>query len=690
MFFTGSGAAGKTSLIQLLLKKKFDEKHHSTNVVHTNHAVSVRTAAFHGSPSQIGDIQWVEMDINLEINFLQSVLLPSHLSETSLSLKATAASEITVKKTNLTLDSSIKHACRPSKQHSVFTKLLSSVFKPSVKDEKLTILNKMLDLSSPHNAVTHQPGEVLNMITLLDTGGQPEYIHLLPTVNIEPTVTFVVHDLSKSLDDQVLVEYSQHGEHMFVPYHLNYSNMDMIKLLMSAANDAVERPPTIPHLVATPGPNNTSYLCLVGTHADKVPADIVVKTGKQLTALVNNTKCKPALWHKKDGNVLFTVDNTTAGRKYREDPTAKLLRTKIEIIASERDIYEMPITWMLLHLEIQQVCSSKQKSYIKFDECVALARNTGVMSNKTEIKSVLLYYHLLRVLIYFEEVPGLCDYVIVDHQWWFDKLSSIVTSTLQQEQLNFQAVQKLKYEGILSIELLQRINWKDEIKEEFFLSLLVHMKIIAVVRTKDNDKEQYFIPYVLPTYNIHQESEFLAQYGHLQGEPLLIQFYSGLLPRGFFCSLIVELLQNPPNDWQPYLSQEGMRHTFSNLITFSLPNGFSLSLLDKVSYLEVQLKHPEKAFRFFTHKEVFSQLIQALICTSIHLNFDHTRLQYGVSCDCGKITEDHIALLPTTLQSILYAKCSIATNPYHMKLSSSHLIWFSKGQLLSLKGQQCF
>ena len=68
----------------------------------------------------------------------------------------------------------------------------------------------------------HQPGEVLNIITLLDTGGQPQYIHLLPTINIYPTVTFVVHDLSKSLDDQVLVEYSQQGKHMFTPYHLSY------------------------------------------------------------------------------------------------------------------------------------------------------------------------------------------------------------------------------------------------------------------------------------------------------------------------------------------------------------------------------------------------------------------------------------------------------------------------------------
>ena len=78
----------------------------------------------------------------------------------------------------------------------------------SVKGSSLSKFDNIINLLPYPKAVAHQPGEVLNIITLLDTGGQPEYIHLLPTINIYPTVTFVVHDLSKSLADQVLVEHS--------------------------------------------------------------------------------------------------------------------------------------------------------------------------------------------------------------------------------------------------------------------------------------------------------------------------------------------------------------------------------------------------------------------------------------------------------------------------------------------------
>ena len=523
IFCTGSGAAGKTSFINLLLKNKFIEEHHSTNVVHTNHAVSVRTAAFRESTPQSSDVNWIEMDLDFEVRILRSVLCPPELPLMTSTSNITAInkSDVLSKPTSsLTLDVPIiRHTYKsPS---SALRKVSSKFFESSVKETKVTSFNRILGFdvlglaesshkeakvtsynrildssgSSP-SSVTCQPGKVLNMITILDTGGQPEYIHLLPTINIYPTVTFIVHDLSKSLDDPVLVEYSQHGEHMFVPYHLNYSNMDMIKLLMSAANDAIRRSPSnIPYLVSTPTSNNSSYICFVGTHADKIPKEVVAKTGERLTTVVNNTKSKAAVWYKEDGDVLFAIDNTTAG-KDTEDPAANVLRSRIEEVAAERDVYELPIMWMLLQLEIQQVCSKKQKSYITVKECVKLAKSTGLISNQDEVKSVLLYYHLLRVLIYFEDVPGLCDYVIVDHQWWFDILSNIISSAFQQSKLKFKAVQKLKYEGILSKELLQCIKWEEEIKEEFFLSLLVHMKIIATVVTGNGREKQYFIPFV--------------------------------------------------------------------------------------------------------------------------------------------------------------------------------------------------
>lgn len=80
LVFTGSGAAGKTSFINLLLKREIKKYHHSTNVVHTNHAVSIKKAIFHSSECKV---TWTEFDPELEINCLHSLLIPKPPAEPS-------------------------------------------------------------------------------------------------------------------------------------------------------------------------------------------------------------------------------------------------------------------------------------------------------------------------------------------------------------------------------------------------------------------------------------------------------------------------------------------------------------------------------------------------------------------------------------------------------------------------------
>ena len=547
IIIAGSGAAGKTNFINLLMQRKFEKDHRSTNVVHANHAVSFPMATFKGSSEEGDEVMWVELDSKLEISYLQSVLLPKHLSKPKLAVSSirTVDKRDTAKAPLSSNETPVKPQYQPKTvtQQRPLLKWFTGCCIRSIKCGHLFTVDSILDTDPSYFSVPiHELGSVLNIISLLDTGGQPEYIHLLPTININPTITFVVHNLSKSLDDQVLVEHSQHGKRMFTPYHLSYSNLDMIKFLMSVVNESVERPAcnvSDLQLVVTPGSDDKSYICMMGTHADKVSQVEIKNIEEKLTSLVNKTHCHASLWYQKDKSVLFSVDNTTAGTKYSEDPVAKELRNRIETVASKKEVYELPITWMLLQLEIRQVCSKRKESYISVNDCVAIAKQSYLISNTEEVKSVLQYCHILGVLIYFHEIPGICDYVIIDHQWWFDKLSSVMCITFKEDFLNYQAVRKLKYQGILSKELVKHIEWKGDINEEYFFSLLIHMKIITPIVSEPYGIEEYFIPFALSAYDLQHENEILSQYGHLQGKPLLIQFYSGLLPRGLFCSLMV-------------------------------------------------------------------------------------------------------------------------------------------------------
>ena len=680
------------------MKNKFVDFHHSTNIVQAKHAVSVKQAVVVGS-NQCDDhnVVWLEMDNDSQMSHLRQILLSldfSSLQKTQIireqkkseptSLpqpKATTSTRTAGSVEKQVQKASIKKQYITKEKRS-FVQIVTGLLQDSVKSEKMETFDCLVQNSIESNSMFKDDfrynRDVLNIITLLDTGGQPEYIHLLPTVNIHPMVNFVVHDLSRSLEEQVLVEFSEHGKHVFEPYHLKYTNLDTIKFLMSSINDSLERSSSqVPQLITIPGKNNNSYICCVGTHTDKVHLEIIQHIDEQLTAVVEKLECKAAVWENTEGGVLFPVDNTTAGDNSKEDPLANLIRNKIDVLAADKDIYELPITWMLFEMEVRQVCSKKGKAYIPFEECCTIAQQINLISSMEEIKSALIYHHLLGVLLYYPDVPGLCDYIIVDHQWLFDRISSIVCFTFKHSS-NKLAKNNLKYNGILTKELIQELHWQEELKEEHFIALLVEMKIIAPIKREESNESDYFIPYILPTVQ-SQSDDVLSKYGFIQGEPLLIQFVSNLLPRGFFCCLVVELLQQFPDSWGHLYTQKDTRHTYSNLITFQLQSAYYLSLMDKLSYLEVQIRHEESDYYYLSpiHIEVQKFLVSAMEVVCEKLTFHSKRLVFGFQCMCGEYDDEHIAVPKRKTPPFDYASCrrgSITAT----KLKKRHTIWLTK------------
>ena len=681
------------------MKNNFVDFHHSTNIVQAKHAVSVKQAVVVVGSNQCDDhnVVWLEMDDDSQMSHLRQILLSldfSSLQKTQIireekkpaptSLpqpKATTSARPAGSVEKQVQKASIKKQYITKEKRS-FAQRVTGLLQDSVKSEKMETFDCLVQNSIESNSMFKDDfkynTDVLNIITLLDTGGQPEFIHLLPTVNIHPMVNFVVHDLSRSLEDQVLVEFSEHGKHVFEPYHLKYTNLDTIKFLMSSINDSLERSSSqVPQLVTIPGKNNNSYICCVGTHTDKVGMDIIHHIDKQLTAVVEKLDCKAAVWENTEGGVLFPVDNTTAGDDSKEDPLANLIRNKIDVLAADKDIYELPITWMLFEMEIRQVCSKKGKAYIPFEECCTIAQQINLISSMEEIRSALIYHHLLGVLLYYPNVPGLCDYIIVDHQWLFDSISSIVCFTFKHSS-NKLAKNNLKYNGILTKNLIQELHWQEELKEEYFIALLVEMKIIAPIKREESNESDYFIPYILPTVQ-SQSHDILSKYGCLQGEPLLIQFVSNLLPRGFFCCLVVQILQQLPDSLGHLYTQKDIRHTYSNLITFQFQNAYSLSLMDKLSYLEVQIRHQESDYyhQFPIHIKMKEFLACALEVVCEKLTFHSGRLRYGFYCECGEHSDIHIAVLTTANPPFDYASCrhgSITST----KLKEGHTIWLAE------------
>ena len=508
----------------------------------------------------------------------------------------------------------------------------------------------------------------MKLITVIDSGGQPEYINMLPAINSCPTINFVVLDMTKDLDDLVMVHYKSEHNKNFKDYPLHYSNLDMIGLLVSLTTDSLQQPTN----EQTPSLNK-SYIGFVGTHKD------VLEKSKQLEEKISRINDKLTKLTKgripvlaAENGVLFPVDNTTAGDSESEDHVVKKLRQKIEKeINKLQSVNQLKISWMILEFELQELHQNDGTKFINYEKYREIAIEKASMVPE-EVEESLHHFDLLGVFLRYKTVEGLCDYVIIDHQWLFNSLAMIMH--LSPDDIDFEETEyreQFKAKGLLAKTELPSVKWDGELCLEYFFDLLIHLKVIATVTL--DDVVYYYMPCVF-----HSTKQYNDKYRFLYSEPLLVQFSSGFLPRGFFCSLVVHLLEKLPTGWEPQL--DNIEH-FSNVITFELPDDMCRSFLrlhDKISYLEIQIRHYKGDLDISNHSNIFHELSCYFTEVCNKLNFDHKKLQYGFLCHDGKSNDDHIAVIkPFQFPLPSEVKCCREC-PHRTKLGKLHNIWLKE------------
>ena len=591
ILLTGSSAAGKSSFCRLLLRLKFLPEHNSTDVMENRQAFSLNEDKKKAikvqnysviKNTEKGDVIWYELDPKQQIRYFKSLLKSKKFYDQP----CPHENQDTKNNSNYN-PKDVSYNINDDKDHKIDNKESHAI-------PKINIEKKIFEADSiPDTFVI----ETVKLITIVDTGGQPEYIHLLPAINSYPTITFLIHNLTKALDNPVKVCYKKEGYEAPVQF-LNYSNLDMIHLLMCFVSDSSEKsPPELPLPLS-----KYSYVGFVGTHYDKVKNNPAVldAVNKQLSCATKQLKSNCVLNTK-----IYEVDNTTAGDADKEDENVKKIRDKIEDIANHQiKSSTLPITWMILQLEIQELRTTYQKRYLTYEEYLILAEKNVSLFDEKEVKSSLTYFHYIGTLLYFQN-PKLCDYVIIDLQWLYTNLAKVMHLSLK---VSF-------YDGILEEKfsshrlLAKHDNCKIQLNNinnqelEYLFNLLIHLKVIATI--KIDSIEFYYIPCVLS--NLKKCNN---QHKHLLSEPLLVQFTSGFIPRGFFCCLVVNLLTAPPKKWEHQLDKT--EQNYSDLIIFRLPDCTYLYIHDEIFYLKIEVRHQRRNFVPSYHSEIILELCKYL------------------------------------------------------------------------------
>ena len=664
VLFCGASAVGKTNFINLLLDNDFVEDHKSTEFTESHQCLAKLVTVKSASCDE--QCTFEKLDYETQIKWLKWLLDNEKYDEKTNDKKENKAAD----KSSISLLSDVEEK-KPSP-----TENKAEPFE--IKSQQITPSQSELQGRYPveeeiASAVDIPPGEppdVWNMLTFIDTGGQPEFINMLPAINNSAMITFIVHSMEggvNGLDNKVAVITDGTEEKK-----LDYDYCHLIKMLFSMRKLKITK--KFEKLLDEKG-EKKCYLSLVGTKSDLVAegkiGEEVGSIWKKLKPIITDTSVLISV----GGDYFVPVNNRNAGK----DSVADRFRNCIYKKLKNRDTYHIPIVWMILELEIKK--RTKKEQFIYFNEIVKICKEHDLISDEADIRAALQYFHHTGVFLYYSsensKMKNIADIVITDYRLFFENVTEIVKGAKS----NKPVFEQLRLNGRLEQPAVDSIEEKlGNTMAKYFLQLLEQFAIISPIQ-KTN---QYFMPCVLPTLCTADEQKILDQFG-VKGEasPLLMQIaYEEtddlcdsnhyLFPSGVFCFLINQLLMNN-NDFEVQWSQsEDDRLVYNNFVVFyDITSKVFIILMNKLSHMEIKVQFEDNETIDESLYPKIKYTIKStlkVVCKKLKLDISHIRIGFPYSTD-EYWTKEKYAELKNNVT--VYRKGK------HKTLDVPEKIWFS-------------
>ena len=279
---------------------------------------------------------------------------------------------------------------------------------------------------------------------------------------------------------------------------------------------------------------------LVGTHIDELHTDIAEARKMAfrivVPALQKEIEGKPFAGHiagSKYPHIQLFAEGSPSiffiSNKVREQEViSKLKQTIIEAAFTQRQ--KRPIVYVKMERKFLLLDNQDKLKVINFKQAKEVAESCGLPSNDQQVLEALQYFHKNGLLLYFNQVPGLTDIVILSPQW-LAKLLTYVLTTLKCHPVEFPLTdyaKKLKDQGLLEQELLEwslqqfitdeatKGHKMTEIKGEQIVQLLINFKLMADVtsssladtQTRSEEEHLFLVPHLLPPKELLDSKQF--------------------------------------------------------------------------------------------------------------------------------------------------------------------------------------
>ena len=410
---------------------------------------------------------------------------------------------------------------------------------PKIEGIASDVVNKLItnpDISKENN-------KKKTFVHLIDSGGQPSFISLVPAFVRGSTVNIVASKLNHSINDKLQYEYVIDDQHLRQPTQLQKSQLEFIEELIRTLT-------SVKHSEEGSGQGSSEpKFLLIGTHADKhrrLFDQTLSGKNRWLKSSLGELKSM-CIEVSPDGDILFPI-NTRVTKEPDRSKAASDLRKKIMDACSDAEV-DIPTRWYVFELEVSGKAKKEGRSVLGLAECIEVGRNLSM--GEEDAIAALVFLDGAALCLYFQAAgPHL---VFTDPQAILSEVTEVLNLGIIDLHLipsqypllseHMVLVRRLREQGLFNKKLVDIVCSKYRVNEEGkcsysvddFLSILQHLLIIAPVCI--DGEELFFIPSILPTNKrIPTLSCDLA--------PLVLLCRTRVIPLGMFSALVVALLFN--------------------------------------------------------------------------------------------------------------------------------------------------
>ena len=418
---------------------------------------------------------------------------------------------------------------------------------------------------------------------LLDCGGQPQFLEILPRFIGGMSLGILVIDLSKRLDERPLSYfYGEDGQSVGEGVKSNMTNEQLFRLFLQMIVSQSEEHRKIKFLI-------------VGTHRDEEENSVGETRGqkeKKVKDIITSSRMEENVIYTDESHehIIFAIN-----AKNPEDYDVSLgHKIMMEVMNEGRARHvSIPLKYLNLELALKQFSTTENPAF-SFNEVFSLM--TRYFKDHKSLKAGLEYLNQSFRIFYFSKL----ELVFGEPQFLLNFITIIIVRHIELTTNPKKSVASdgswkcFKEQGIITEEILKHFL---EISKSFLSVKLMTEVLETLLIICKVDKEKYLMPCLLTTTTLLTQSTKPS---------MLLHFPQGVARFGIFCSTVCNLITSCK--WKLHSKTHNHRNSFQ----FVIPRCPGIVTLNDsfTSFFEVVLDIPPK----FAHKcvEIRNTLIRVI------------------------------------------------------------------------------